>query len=227
MLCRVSNLPTVWMNVLAAIVLSSADFSLADFLLLTVALSGLYCGGMGLNDLFDREFDEVHQPYRPIPAGRISVAVARTITTACFVLGLGLLLAAPQPSAILPGAGLLALIFLYDWLHKRHPASVVLMAGCRTMVFVVVGWALTGRAEPWVVLGGGLQFAYTLLVTVVARYEGQRSGGFGFPLIPRMIASMALLDGIVLAVAVDPKWLLAGLAGAALTHLGQQYVRGD
>ena len=226
-LCRVSNLPTVWMNVLAAMVLSSAGFSAGDFLLLAVSLSAFYCGGMGLTDLFDRETDAVRQPFRPIPAGRITPSQARAVTGACFSVGAGLLLAAPWPSAVVPGAVLLALIYFYDRLHKRHPSSALLMAGCRTMVFVVTGWAIAGRVEPLVWLAGGVQFAYTLLITVTSRRASGRLEGFGFPVIPRMIAGMALVDGIVLAVAVEPLWILAGMTGAVLTHLGQRYVRGD
>ena len=56
-LCRISNLPTVWTNVLAAIVLSSAALSLADFLLLCLVLSCFYSAGMCLNDLVDSEED--------------------------------------------------------------------------------------------------------------------------------------------------------------------------
>jgi 4-hydroxybenzoate polyprenyltransferase len=214
------------MNVLAAMVLSSAGFSVDDFLLLAVSLSAFYCGGMGLNDLFDRERDAVHQPFRPIPAGRISLSQARAVTGACFAGGAGLLLAAPWPSAVVPGVVLLALIYFYNRLHKRHPSSVLLMAGCRTMVFVVTGWGIAGRVEPLVWLGGGVQFAYTLLITVVSRYESSRPGGFGFPVIPRMIVGMALVDGAVVAVAVEPLWLLAAMAAAVLSHLGQRYVRG-
>jgi len=38
---------------------------------------------------------------------------------------------------------------------------------------------------------------------------------------------MALVDGLFLAVAVSPAWLLAGIAAALLTLLGQRVVRGD
>ncbi len=226
-LCRVSNLPTVWMNVLTAMVLSSAGFSAGDFLLLAVSLSAFYCGGMGLNDLFDRETDAVHQTFRPIPARRISLSQAQMVTGSCFAVGAGLLLVAPWPSAVVPGAVLLALIYFYDRLHKRHPSSVLMMAACRTMVFVVTGWGVAGKVEPLVWLGGGVQFAYTLLITVVSRYESSRPARFGFPVIPRMIAGMALVDGAVLVVAVAPLWFLAGVAATVLTHLGQRYVRGD
>jgi 4-hydroxybenzoate polyprenyltransferase len=226
-LCRVSNLPTVWMNVLAALVLSDAGAPLSSFLLLAASLSAFYCGGMGLNDLCDRESDAREQPFRPIPSGRVGVGEAWLVTAALFAAGLGLLALAPHPSALAPGAALLGLIALYDWLHKRHAVSVVLMAACRAMVFVVTGWAATGALAPLVLLAGGIQLAYTLLVTGVARLENARGERFRFPVIPWLLAGMALVDGVVLALAASPGWLAAGAGAALLTRLGQRYVRGD
>ena len=72
-ICRVSNLPTVWMNVLAAAALSGMGVEFSSLGLLLISLSCFYCGGMCLNDVFDRSFDADHQPFRPIPAGQIGV----------------------------------------------------------------------------------------------------------------------------------------------------------
>ena len=60
-LCRVSNLPTVWMNVLAAALLTGVALEFAEILLLAFASSAFYTFGMCLNDLFDRESDAIHQ----------------------------------------------------------------------------------------------------------------------------------------------------------------------
>ncbi len=76
-------------------------------------------------------------------------------------------------------------------------------------------------------LAAAAQLVYTVLVTVVARLENAREARFSFPLIPRMIAAMSLLDGAVLAWAAHPAWLLAGAAAAGLTIGGQRFVRGD
>jgi 4-hydroxybenzoate polyprenyltransferase len=231
-LCRVSNLPTIWMNVLTAALLSAAGGLAVEVSglvvgLLALALSAFYCGGMALNDLFDRDVDAREQPFRPIPAGRISVTEARVVAFALFALGFALLLAAPNPSSVGPGLGLLALIVLYDWLHKRHAASVVLMAACRLMVYPVTAVAIAGAVSGWVWVAAFCQLVYTVLVTVVARYENTRSARFSFPLIPRMIAGMSILDGLIVAWVVAPVWLLAGAAAAALTIGGQRFVRGD
>jgi 4-hydroxybenzoate polyprenyltransferase len=226
-LCRASNLPTVWMNVLTAVVLSGGDGFSALTLLLVASLSGFYCGGMCLNDLFDRVHDAEHQPFRPIPSGRVSVGEARG--TAALLLGAGSVLLAftPHPDALVPGLILLATITAYNRLHKQHAWTVLLMAACRTLVFVVCGWAASGTVSALVLGAGLIQFGWTLFVTVVARAENTRPTRFEFPVIPLLIAAMGVVDGLFLAVAVSPIWLAAGVGAAILTLLGQRVVRGD
>jgi 4-hydroxybenzoate polyprenyltransferase len=226
-LARVSNLPTVWMNVLAAAVLATGGLPLAPYALLVVALSAFYAAGMVWNDVADRALDAVAKPERPIPSGRISLGAARAFGAALFALGLALLLAAPHASAVLPGLALVALIGVYDRFHKAHPSTVLVMAACRVGVFVVSAWALTGGVPGAVWIGAAVSFLHTSLVTVVARAENARGNPFPFPAVPAFIAAMGLSDGLVLAVLRDPAWLLAGVAAAALTWFGQRYVRGD
>src|SRR5690606_37475727 len=90
-LCRISNLPTVWMNVLAAMVLINQAIPNAAqwywFPLLALALSAFYCGGMVLNDLCDYEWDKEHQPYRPLVAGGVTLKTAVIIAWLLFFIG--------------------------------------------------------------------------------------------------------------------------------------------
>jgi 4-hydroxybenzoate polyprenyltransferase len=104
---------------------------------------------------------------------------------------------------------------------------VLLMAACRALVFVVCAQAVVGRVPVLVAAAGAIQFGYTLLVSVVARSENARQARFGFPVIPAMIAGTGVVDGLFLAVWIAPGWLVAGLAAALLTLLGQRVVRGD
>jgi len=226
-LSRVSNLPTVWMNVLAALVLASGALPLGPYLLLVVALSAFYAAGMVWNDVMDRALDAVAKPERPIPSGRISVDSARAFGAGLFALGLVLLLVAPHPSAVFPGLALVALIAVYDRYHKASPLTVLAMAGCRVGVFVVSAWALTGGVPAAVWVGAAASFAHTSLVTVVARAENARGNPFPFPAVPAFIAAMGITDGLVLAFLRDPAWILAGAVAAAFTWFGQRYVRGD
>ncbi|MDG2308261.1 MAG: UbiA family prenyltransferase [Candidatus Binatia bacterium] len=226
-ICRVSNLPTVWMNVLAAALLAQASPPASAVLFLMAVLSCSYCGGMVLNDYFDREHDARDQPFRPIPSGRIRKGQARRLGTGLLAMGLGLMVFAPNPTAMVPATALLAAIYVYDRWHKDLSASVFLMAATRTLVFVITGWALTGGVSGLVLFAGAVSFVWTLSVTVVARQENARGERFGFPVIPWMIAGMALVDGILLAIFVGPGWLAVGVATMFLTRFGQQYVRGD
>src|ERR1700685_242187 len=69
---RVSNLPTVWTNVLVGAVLSGGDWRGWQLGLMLVAMSLFYVGGMYLNDYFDRAIDARERPEPPIPSGEIS-----------------------------------------------------------------------------------------------------------------------------------------------------------
>ncbi len=230
-LCRVSNLPTVWMNVLAATALAASageqHFPLIFSILLMLALTCFYTGGMAFNDYCDRHWDAQHQPYRPIPAGKLSARKALLVSLTLFTTGLLLLALTPHRLGILAGLGLLTLIVAYDLFHKRHWLTILLMAGTRFGVYLVTSYALTGSAITAIVILGLIQCLWTLLVTTVARLENRLPQGYPFPLIPWMIAAMGLVDGIVLAFLLSPLWLVAGVVTLLLTRWGQQYVRGD
>ena len=71
LLARVSNLPTVWTNVLAGLVAAGHP---PDWLTLTrtaAAASLFYSGGMLLNDACDAVYDARMRPERPIPRGDV------------------------------------------------------------------------------------------------------------------------------------------------------------
>ena len=88
---RVSNLPTVWTNALAGIVLAGGHAADPRTLPLLVALSLFYVAGMYLNDAFDAEIDARERPERPIPSGQVSAETVFTVGFAMMALGLALL----------------------------------------------------------------------------------------------------------------------------------------
>lgn len=229
-LCRVSNLPTVWMNVLTAALIAGAPplASGPPIVLLAFALSCMYCGGMALNDLCDRQYDTLHQPYRPIPAGRISAGQAWGVTALLFGAGMAALLLAPHRAGAQAGLVLLAVIWAYDYVHKTWTASVLLMALARLLVYAVVALALTGGVSGLVWLAAALQAAYVLVLSAVARAEAhQPAGRYTWPVIPWLIALMPVVDGVMAGLWVHAGWFAAGLACAALTRFGQRRIRGD
>lgn len=226
-LCRVSNLPTVWTNVLAGVVLSEVPFCWPRYGILALSFSLFYSGGMSLNDLCDAKADEKAKPLRPIPSGRVSMRDARIVTMMLLGIGWVLFFLLPYPKVVWLASWLVAIIFLYDWIHKRHPLSVLLMGACRGMVLVVSGMGVAGRLMPWVGLAAICHFFYALILTLVSRYEARAERRASFSLVPWMLSAISLLDGILMSVFASPAWIFAGLAGAGLTHLGQKWVRGD
>src|SRR2546425_1196447 len=82
---RVSNLPTLWTNVLAGTVLAGSTPTPLTLVLLLLSISLFYVAGRYLNDAFDRHFDAAAYPQRPTPSGAVS---AGTVFAVGF-LGLG------------------------------------------------------------------------------------------------------------------------------------------
>jgi hypothetical protein len=159
---RVSNLPTVWTNVLAGAVLAGAAEPLALALLLPAA-SLFYVAGMFLNDAFDRAIDAAERPERPIPSGRIG---ARTVFAAGFaMMGVGVALVAPLGAPHMVAALLLCgAIVVYDFRHKHNPFSPLVMGLCRALVYGLVlasapGWTGALAAVSLLFYVAGLTYA--------------------------------------------------------------------
>ena len=144
---RVSNLPTVWTNVLAGIVLAGGTLTDTRTFALIVAMSLFYLGGMYLNDAFDAEIDAAERSERPIPSGRASRS---TVFAAGFaMLATGLLIVgwiSTGAGPVLAGLALAAAIIFYDWYHKANPLSPVVMGLCRALVYVTAGLCFTALA---------------------------------------------------------------------------------
>lgn len=175
---RVSNLPTVWTNALAGVVLAGGSAADARVPWIVLAVSLCYVAGMYLNDAFDREFDARHRPERPIPSGEVA---ARTVLTA----GLGMLMAGVALLAWLgfgteqgtgwppfaAGVALAAAIVWYDLHHKGNSASPLLMGLCRALVYVAAACVVVARPPLAVYAGALLLLSYLIGLTYVARQE--------------------------------------------------------
>ena len=152
---RVSNLPTVWTNVLTGVVLAGTHPRPVTVAILLVSLSSFYVAGMYLNDAFDRDIDRVQRPERPIPSGQVGAQTVFTFGFGLLVLGLGLLLwtgyGLQQGTgwrAPLAGLALAGTIVVYDWYHKDNPLGPLIMGACRMLVYITAGLAIKiGRAH--------------------------------------------------------------------------------
>ena len=149
-LLRISNLPTVWSNLIAgAVIAAMFDGRVVawQMLVILVAGSALYLGGMVLNDVFDLEIDTRERPGRPLPSGRVSIRRASMAGWGLVVLG-GLL---PWTISIATGAVavvLAGLVVLYDRIHARTARSVLVMAACRAALYLLAAMAVaTGSPD--------------------------------------------------------------------------------
>jgi 4-hydroxybenzoate polyprenyltransferase len=173
---RVSNLPTVWTNVLAGIVLGGGTLAPVPTVLLLVALSLFYVGGMYLNDWFDREVDARERPERPIPSGAVAAAAVRNAGVLLFAAGEACAVrAAWRAGAVGPtaiaGLALAATIVWYDARHKGVWFAPVVMGLCRVLVYVVAALATGGAITGALTAGAALLLAYLIGLTYAARQE--------------------------------------------------------
>jgi 4-hydroxybenzoate polyprenyltransferase len=173
---RVSNLPTVWTDALAGIVLGGGVLSPVPTLPLVVALSLFYVGGMYLNDWFDRDVDACERPERPIPSGAVAADTVRNAGVALLVAGEACVIAvAPAVGtgvpAALSGFALAAAIVWYDARHKGVWYAPVVMGLCRVLVYVTAAVAAGGALTGALAAGAAMLLAYLTGLTYAARQE--------------------------------------------------------
>ena len=197
---RISNLPTVWTNTLAAALLASSAGALAPpsslvWVLLLVTLSLLYLAGMLLNDLLDADWDEQHNNPRPITLGldsRQQVRLASVLLLALAAVS-ALLLSKmiEQPHWLLGSVILLVgCIFGYNLLHKKHAHSVWLMGACRSALYLTAAASLAIPPGPiW--LCAALLGVYISGLTYLARQEHRNQLISRLPVL-LMLSPMAL-----------------------------------
>ncbi len=175
---RVSNLPTVWTNTLAGIVLtghSAHDFRTVAIIL---SMSLFYTGGMFLNDAFDAEIDARERSERPIPSGQVSRQTVFRYGFAMLLVALVILawigLATTSGTGIWPligGVALAAAIIAYDWHHKNNPLSPLIMGLCRMLVYVTAGLCFAAPVPVANIIGALLLLSYLIGLTYTAKQE--------------------------------------------------------
>ena len=203
---RVSNLPTVWSNCLAAWLLAGGG-PRKRFALLLLGATLLYTGGMFLNDAMDVGFDRRFRPERPIPSGRISVRAVWIFSLVWLVSG-WIALVPLGKIPVLFAAALLLAIVLYDVVHKRTQLAPLLMAGCRFLLYLLAA-SVIGAPFNSAVLWRALALAgYIVGLSYLARGEstGKRllpwTGALLFaPILVSFVVPVAV-GSIVIPVAV-------------------------
>ena len=167
---RVSNLPTVWTNTLAGVVLAGAGGFGAQFAVMLAAFSLFYTGGMFLNDAFDAPWDAQQRPERPIPSGEVGRREVYGWGFGMMALGVALL-AWIGVAPALAGLALAAAITYYDWHHKGNVFSPVVMGLCRVLVYVAAGLCVTLALPEALWIGAALMLCYLIGLTYIAKQE--------------------------------------------------------
>lgn len=185
---RVSNLPTVWSNVLAGAVLAAGAVDVLVAFWLMAGLSLLYVAGMYLNDAFDHRIDAIERPERPIPSGQASLPTVFAAGFGLLAVGLGLLAWVGQTTiggwkVTASGAALAVAVLVYDWHHKNNAWSPVVMAVCRVLVYVTAGFAVAAVLPVRLVAGAAALFCYLIGLTYAARFEAAGAVGRPWPLL--------------------------------------------
>lgn len=166
---RVSNLPTVWTNTLAGAVLAGGALD-ERFVVMLIAFSLFYTGGMFLNDAFDADLDARTRPERPIPSGEISRGAVFSYGFVLLAIGEALLAWIGALPA-LAGLALAAAVTFYDWHHKDNRFGPVVMGLCRALVYVTAGLCFTSVLPGELWGGAALMLAYLIGLTYIAKQE--------------------------------------------------------
>lgn len=210
---RVSNLPTVWTNVLVGVVLSGAGPSHPALPPLLVALTLFYVGGMYINDFFDADIDAIERPERPIPSARTT---RRTVGIAGFtMLALGIAvmsyIASKQVHSLWPavaGVALVGAIVLYNAHHKSNPLSPFIMGLCRVLVYLCAAVSVTVPPPDALLAAMAALLCYLIGLTYVAKQENLGRVANMWPL---GFLAAPLVYGAYLALGKPVTWVFLGL----------------
>ena len=209
---RVSNLPTVWTNVIAGATIANTAANIVDVALVGLAMTAFYVGGMYLNDFFDRDIDARERPGRPIHAGDISAGAVSAIGFALLAVGTVLLARFGLLTVIL-GLALAGSIVLYDLWHKGNIFAPIIMGLCRALVYLTTGAAVSGEIRFALIAGAIALAAHVIGLTYAARQENLNQVGRLWPLailagpllfaLPGMSSGWLVVIGCVLLCAAD------------------------
>lgn len=180
---RISNLPTVWTNCIAGMVLAtaasqSAQIHLPQWFVLLLSMTLAYTGGMFLNDAFDQKIDAAERPERPIPAGLVTASEVFTWGYAMLAIAVALIawtaLGNAQSAgwtAVFSALALCAAIILYNAWHKNNPLSPLIMGLCRMLVYTTAAYCVTADPSAVLYAAAVALFCYLIGLTYVAKQE--------------------------------------------------------
>jgi len=172
---------------------------LPSLLWLLLSTTGLYGGGVVLNDVFDAELDKKERPERAIPSGRVQRHEAMLLGGLLLLIGV---VAAFQVSLLSAGlaCGISCIVVLYDAISKHHVFWGPLnMGACRGANLLLGISMIPGQViELWFL--ALLPIAYIAAITIISRGEvhgGNRTNGFVAVALVCLVISGTLLLGML------------------------------
>jgi len=224
---RISNLPTVWTNVIAGIVIARGSVNASEAALIALAMSAFYVGGMYLNDFFDRTIDARERPNRPIAAGEIGAGAVSGIGFGLLAIGIALMIPFGLPATV-SGIALAGVIVLYDVWHKGNTLGPAIMGLCRALVYLGAGAAVTGHVPLALAIGAFVLAAHTAGISYAAKQESLDTISNLWPMLllaaPLIAALPSLANGWIVPVAFA---LLIAADAAAVWLLAKRPVPGS
>ena len=181
---RISALPSALADVFGGTALAMAVLPqwvygqpTARIWALLLTTTGIYLGGMGLNDILHLPKDRALEKERPLATREISLGGAVGVTAFLYAAGLG---GAYLAGCIWPALGLVLLTIAYNDLASvarpamgRAAAGVMTLALCRALHVSLPLWAFAGDkpvhgayATPLVLMMVCSVFGYFVLVTL-------------------------------------------------------------
>ena len=145
--------------------------------LLLFSTSGLYLGGMVLNDVFDAKLDALERPERPIPSGRISLRAAAIFGSLLMLAGVLAAAMVGTPSLIVATL-IVPCVLVYNGFLKSTIAAPLGMGACRFLNLMLGASAVSDWSTLWQALPVTVAAAlgiYIIGVTVFARNEAGQS----------------------------------------------------
>ena len=209
---RVSNVPTVWTNTVAGVVLASGTINFDwRLLILLLAMTLAYIGGMFLNDAFDKDIDAKERPERPIPSGKVTAlsvfyAGFGMLASSVLLIAWCALASGGGWSAIAAALALAAAIVLYNAWHKDNPLSPFVMGLCRMLVYITAGWTYTSEPSAGLYVGALVLLCYLIGLTYTAKQENigevKNMWPLAFLSIPMFYAITTVTTGVLSLVAL-------------------------
>lgn len=176
-LMRPANIITAIADVIAGIAIAgflapnviSLQYT-TPIILLCIATSGLYAGGIIFNDVFDIEDDKTNRPERVIPSGRLTLKEAKTLGITVFTIGIVTAFIVSSLSGILAIA-ITILALLYDKYAKHHSVLGPINMGLCRGVNLILGMSIHPNLEPQTYLIGLLPVIFIAAITLTAQKE--------------------------------------------------------